>query len=57
MMKNIPQELKDVVIEGDRARGTQTIELIGRTIDSPIEFRKVNGGWRIHAATGMGAAR
>jgi hypothetical protein len=56
MMKNIPQELKDVVIEGDRARGKQTVSVMGRTLEVPVEFRKVNGGWRIHASvTAMGS--
>ncbi len=39
--------LKDVVVEGDFARGTQSIAINGRTFDLPISFRKIDGGWRI----------
>jgi hypothetical protein len=46
--------LKDVVIEGDSARGTQSIQVMGGTLSLPVAFRKVGGGWRIHSAFGSG---
>jgi DNA-directed RNA polymerase subunit RPC12/RpoP len=48
----IPESLalKDVVIEGDAARGTQTINLMGRSMEMPVAFRKIDGSWLIHNA-------
>jgi len=47
-MMTASQELKDVVIDGDRARGTQTISVMGNTVNVPIEFRQIDGSWLIH---------
>lgn len=47
-MVNAPQELKDVVIDGDSARGMQVISVMGNNVDIPIEFRRIDGGWFIH---------
>lgn len=43
-------ELKDVVIEGDQARGKQRVQRSGRTLEVPIYFRRVDGSWLIHMA-------
>lgn len=45
-------ELKDVVIEGDRATGKQSMELLGRQIDRPVHFQKIDGGWRVDMQRG-----
>jgi DNA-directed RNA polymerase subunit RPC12/RpoP len=55
-MMNASQELKDVVIEGDSARGMQTVSLSGNTVEVPIEFRKIDGGWLIHQPSFQEAA-
>lgn len=47
-MMNASQELKDVVIDGDSARGMQTMSIMDNTIDVPIEFRRIDGSWFIH---------
>lgn len=47
-MLNTSQALKDVVIDGDNARGMQTINVMGSTIDIPIEFRRIDDSWLIH---------
>lgn len=42
--------LKDVEINGDQARGKQTMTANGRTIETPIVFERVEGSWRMHPA-------
>ena len=49
-------ELKDVVIDGDTARGTQSVTLGSRKLNLPAAFRKIDGGWRIEIAGPPGAA-
>lgn len=41
-------QLKDVTVDGDKARGTQSVAIAGQTFDVPIEFRHVAGSWLIH---------
>lgn len=48
-------ELKDVVIDGDTARGTQSVTLGSSKLNLPVAFRKIDGGWRIELA-GLNAA-
>ena len=40
--------LHDVEIEGDAARGKQSIAVGGKTFDVPVEFRRIDGGWLVH---------
>lgn len=47
-MMTASQELSDVVIDGDNARGTQTISAMGNTRNVPIEFRRIDDSWLIH---------
>jgi predicted Zn finger-like uncharacterized protein len=47
-MMNASQELKDVVVNGDNARGVQSVSMMGKSFDVPIEFRRINDSWLIH---------
>ncbi len=38
----------DLQITGDTARGAMAIEFMGRETKSPLEFRRIDGGWLIH---------
>ncbi len=40
-------DLKDVKVEGDKAAGTVVRKKGGKDTQEPIEFRKVDGGWKI----------
>ena len=39
--------LKDVKIDGEKATGTITRTVKGRTGDQPIHFTKIDGGWLV----------
>ncbi len=41
-------KLVDLQITGDTARGAMAIEFMGRETKSPLEFRRIDGGWLIH---------
>ncbi len=55
-MTPLEGELKDVKVDGDTAKGTYVSKKGGKEKSEPIEFRKVDGGWKIELPMTPGAS-
>jgi hypothetical protein len=47
-------KLVDLQISGDSARGAISLHFMGRETKSPLEFRRINGGWLMHQSGQVG---
>ena len=55
---NPQTQLTGLEIKGDTASGKQVVAVLGQTLEVPVQFKKVGGGWLLHVpevgAAGLG---